>query len=255
MPLKPFALVLAFSFSQLSFAQGSEREAQFAEAMSVCDNMTLYVDSAKRQRIMGLPLESAEENLRSLMRRNLKLPEDLKQASIDLAAKIYEYVYAQELVGALSTERVLSATCGAYRGYEIPVDRVTAHVQSTTQSAWNPLERVPLCVKVAQSVSNIATGRDRGIPRERMTEIASTSLKDDLFTSERLPSLLAAAYERPLLEAGQLYAYAVRQCSQERAGKKYPRLEVVRNELAACSESEQRAERESCTLKILGVVN
>lgn len=244
------ALSLIVGPLQLAFSQPAI-EAQFQEAMDVCDNMTLYVDSAKRQRGMGMPLDEAKQNVVRLMQRNLKLPEAISRGSIDLAVSIYEYVYAQELLWALSTERVLYENCGTYRGYELPASRVKEHVLSTTQSAWDPLARVPLCTKVAQSLSNIASGRDRGIPLERMTEVATTSLADDLFTSERLPVLLAWAYDKPALDVGQLYAYALRQCTAEQTGKKYPELKFLRERLVACVGHSQKSEQEACTLQAL----
>lgn len=237
--------------SQLCFAQASD--AQFQEAMAVCDNMTLYVDAAKRQRIMGLPLATAREDTARLMQRNLQMDATIKRGAIELAQRIFDYVYAQEAVGALPTERVLTATCGTYRGYEIPVERVKAYVASTAQSAWDPLARVPLCTKVAQSVSNIAAGRDKGIPRERMAEVAASSLAGDEFTSSRLATLLSWAYDKPFIEIRPLHAYALQKCNRERAGKSYPALTELREPLAACAAKAESSERDACAVQILRV--
>ena len=139
--------------------------------MAVCDNMTLYVDAAKRQRSMNMPLASAKELSKQLMEKNLKFEESIKQGAIGLALNIYDYVYAQAPSAELSTEQVLAATCGSYRSYAIPAERMAAHLAMTTQSAWDPLARVPLCTKVAETISNIAVARDQGRSRESMTEI------------------------------------------------------------------------------------
>lgn len=244
------ALIFAF-FSQLSHAQVSEK--QFQEAMAVCDNMTQYVDAAKRQRSMNMSLASAKDLSKQLMEKNLKLDESIKQGAIGLALDIYDYVYAQAPSADLSTEQVLAATCGSYRSYAIPEERVAAHLATTTQSAWDPLARVSLCTKVAETISNIAVARDQGRSRASMAEILDTVLARDKFTYPKRSALLAWAYDNPRITVRVLYFYTHQQCQSEQAGKKFPLLAELSEQLIACSVKTQRPEQDACLRQTLSV--
>jgi len=232
-------------------AQSDTDDDRFTEAMAVCDNMTQYVDAAKRQRTIGMPLNEAKDLARTLMEKNLKLPGELKTAAIDLVSTIYDRVYGAELVSTITVDKVLIEACGSYRGYRIPEARVREHVLSTAQSAWNPLERVPLCTKVAQSTANLASGRDRGLSRDRMLEVAQSSLARDPFTQERLPAMLEWVYSTPNVPVSQLYAYALLYCRAEVSGKPFPGLSSMREALSACASRSMKSEEEKCTLTVL----
>jgi hypothetical protein len=241
------SILLLVSSCSVAFAQS---DAQFEEAMAVCDNMTMYVEAAKRQRTVGMPLDVAKELVSSAMQKNLNMPADLKDAAIDLVKKIYDNVYGQESVSGLPVERVLSETCGKYRGYSIPESRVKEHVASTTQSAWDPLARVPLCTKVAQSASNIGAARDRGMSREAISTVAVSSLKNDPFTLARLPALLDVAYGKPSASISHLFGYSLFSCRAEQQGRSYPKFESLQSRLTSCSGTNSKAEQEKCEIAV-----
>jgi hypothetical protein len=243
-------LLLTLLVPSLSAAQAVSEDA-FAEAMAVCDNMTLYVDAAKRDRLAERPLISARAETARLMETNLRMDAAVKQGAITLAQRIYDFVYSQELLSALSTERVLAATCGTYRDYNLPAERVKEHVFATTQSAWDPLARVPLCTKIAQSAANIASGREKGIGRDKMTEVATSSLASDAFTLPRIPTLVAWAYDHPELPVSSIYAYAIQHCNQQRAGKQMPTLAELKDRLQSCGSKSSPQERAACTMQAI----
>ncbi len=224
---------------------------QYQEAMAVCDNMTLYVDAAKRQRRMGMPLNEAKQQTARLMERNLNVAPEVKQGAVELAKSIFDFVYSSEAGVDPTVSDALAATCGSYRGYSLPRAQVQAHIDSTTSSAWDPLARVPVCVKVAQSVANIAVGRDKGLSRERMVDVAQKGLSDDPFTASRLSKLVAWAYDAPVLDASTLYAYALNQCVRERAGSQFPALDALKPRLLECAGNGSQSERDKCTLEVL----
>ncbi len=219
--------------------------------MAVCDNMSMYVDSAKREHGKGMPLSTAKDLVTALMNKNLNVREDVKAGAIGLAQQIYEFVYAHPDPASLSTEDVLKATCGSYRGYNLPTASVNRHIDSTVQSAWDPMQRVPLCTKFAQSAANVATARDKGMSREEISRIASDVLKNDFFTLRRLPLLTEWVYATPLVPVAEIYAFSYFTCRAENEDRPSPTFEGVHNGLVKCS-TLKREEREACTLRLLG---
>ena len=123
----------------------------------------------------------------------------------------------------------------------------------TTQSAWDPLARVPLCTKVAETISNIAVARDQGRSRESMTEILDTVLAKDKFTYPKRSELLAWAYDNPRIAVRVLYFYARQQCQYEQAGKNFPLLAELSEQLIACSVKTQRSEQDACLRQTLSI--
>lgn len=230
------------------FAQKSDAELKVSEAMAVCDNMTLYVQSAQRQRAMGMPIDEAKQLTTTLMEKNLKLEPHFKNGAISLAMEIYSYVYSNQETNEI--ESILTNTCGKYRGYNIAVDVVAKHIATTAQSAWNPLERVPLCTKLAQSVSNIAVARDRGMDRNRMADITKSALSNDKFTRTRAKDLIAQAYDNPDLEAANLFGFNLVQCRAEMRGESFSSLSELKPKLLACQTEASNESKAKCARNV-----
>jgi hypothetical protein len=227
-------------FSILLFApvfasgQTSSSSQHFNEAMGVCENMGMYVQSAQRQFAMGMPQEAATELATGLMNKNLNLDNEVKSGAIALAKEIYSHVYLSPEGKTEPADVVLAKTCGSYRGYNLPREQVEKHLANTVQSAWNPLVRVPLCTKVAQSAANIATARDKGITRKKISGIAATSLRDDKFTSAHLAGMINEAYDNPNAEVAFLYIFNLGRCTARQNEREYPSLTVLSQEYAKC---------------------
>lgn len=228
---------------------------QFAEAMAVCDNMSMYVQSAQRQAAMGMPEASAKELTRGLMSKNLQLTDEVKAGAIALAMDIYSHVYATAKAPPEPIDVVLSKTCGKYRGFALPQEQVDRYLASTAQSAWNPLVRVPLCTKLAQTAANIGTARDRGMAREQMADIAKTALREDKFTSAELPRLIDDAYSNSTAEVAFFYLYNLGRCSAVRQQKEYPSLAVLEAEYVKCKTSAAKGGEgvKACHARVLNV--
>lgn len=191
----------------------ASQDSKFVEAMAVCDNMGMYVQSAQRQAAMGMPLEAATQLVSSLMHKNLKVGADIKAGAIALSMTIYSYVYGAPERRTESVDTVLGKTCGTYRGYDLNQKQIDKHLATTAQSAWNPMVRVSLCTKLAQSAANIATARDKGIPREKISEIATSGLKGDNFTLARLQDMIRGAYDNPHYDVAFIYGESMGRCS------------------------------------------
>lgn len=252
--------ILSFSVTSRVAAQtagnGSSafQSPKFLEAMAVCDNMGMYVQSAQRQATMGMPLQTATELVVSLMNKNLRVDGEVKAGAIALASNIYAYVYASQERRTESTDSVLSKTCGTYRGYNLSQDQIDKHLAETAPSAWNPMVRVPLCEKLAQSAANIATARDRGISREKISEVASASLSADKFTSARLPELIRSAYDYPDHEVAFVYGESLERCTAHENQREYPSLATLWERYSQCkSASTDNDVIKECRRRVLKV--
>jgi hypothetical protein len=229
---KIICLILFISIA--GFGQTAPSNQHFAEAMAVCDNMGMYVQSAQRQSAMGMPLAAAKELAAGLMNKNLKIDNDVKAGAIALAMEIYSHVYSTPSGKAEQVDIVLSKTCGKYRGYDLSQEQVDKYLSTTAQSAWNPLVRVPLCTKVAQSAANIGTARDKGLSREKLGEVARTALREDKFTLAELPRLIDEAYDNRAAEVEFLYVYNLGRCNAKQHAVDYPSLSVLGPEFSKC---------------------
>lgn len=212
---------------------------RFVEAMAVCDNMGMYVQSAQRQATAGMPLQMATEMVSGLMSKNLKIEDQAKAAAISLVMTIYSYVYAEPQRRTESVDTVLGKTCGSYRDYNLPQEQVDMHLANTTPSAWNPMVRVPLCTKLAQSAANIATARDKGIPREKMGEVAAASLSNDKFTLAHLPDLIEAIYDNPAHEVAFIYGESLGRCQSRESQRDYPPAALLWKQYSQCTSASQ----------------
>lgn len=212
---------------------------RFVEAMAVCDNMGVYVQSAQRQAAAGMPKEMATEMISDLMNKNLKIEDQAKAAAINLVMTIYSYVYAEPQQRIESIETVLSKTCASYRDYNLPQEQVDIHLANTTPSAWNPMVRVPLCTNLAQSAANIATARDRGIPRNKIGEVAAVSLSNDKFTLSHLPDIIGAAYDNPGREVAFIYGESLGRCKSRESQRDYPPAALLWEQYSRCTSASQ----------------
>lgn len=235
MPIFPARLLLlALLLSPLAApAQSSVADVRFDEAMVVCDNMAMYVVLAQKQLKMNMPQAVAIDMVADSMQRGLQGEGELKTGTIALARAIYADVYA--LPGKTDpVEAVLGRNCGSYRGYNLPRQQVEQHLAKSVKSAWDPLLRVPLCTKLAQSAANIATARDRGMTREKIMEAAGAGLRDDAFSLAQLPRMVGDAYDHRDAEVTFLYVYNLGRCKAAAERQDYPTLPALLPEYAKC---------------------
>jgi hypothetical protein len=256
--LKTKLLLLLLPFPALALAQAaapaSAFDPRYNEAMAVCDNMGMYVDMAQRQLKMGMPQATATDLVTKSMETNYKMDGELKKGAISLVRVIYADVYATPS-RTESVDVVLGKTCGSYRGYNVPRQQVEQHLAGTVQSAWDPLARVPRCTKLAQSAANIGTARDRGMAREKMSEVATGALRDDTFTLPQVPRMVSDAYDHADAEVTFLYVYNLGYCKATAEGQHYPALTALMPEYAKCKAGTGPAEDKgsACLKRVFGV--
>lgn len=233
------------SFPCMVLAQMRETS-DISEAMAVCDNMTMYVQAAQRQLGQGMPKTDAKNLTSGLMNANMKSDPELKAAAIGLVMDIYEYVFSNEQGKSASVETVLANTCGNYKNLGIPKSAVEKHLSTTAQSAWNPMERVPLCVKQAQSAANIGSARDKGMAKEQIADVSFTALSNDKVTKFMLPELIDQVYENPEIEVQNIYAFNLAQCRARMNSQTFPPLKDMKAGILKCQSESTNEARKQC---------
>jgi hypothetical protein len=247
--MRRFLLLIAL-MPLTALAQTPYTDSQLQEAMAACDSMTIYVQFAQRQHSMGMALDTSKKLLNDAMQTNLKMEEPEKAAVIALADTIFEYVYAAKTDAEAAVGPVLSNTCGSYRGFNIPLDVVSKHVAATVTSAWDPMQRVSLCTKLAQTVSNIGAARDKGLSRQQITDAANAALADDKVTLARLPELIAEVYDNADVKLPYFFGYHLTQCRTQASGGKLTSFHDVKPGILKC-QAETSTEAENKCANVL----
>lgn len=223
------------------------------ETLAVCENMGMYGIMAIKQRDIGMPKETATAMVAASMRRNLNTPADVTDATIKVVTAIYDRVYADASIDNRNVEASIVAACSRYKDRPVDPKMVAQYLDDHPVSAWDPRRRVARCVKVAQSAANVATARDRGMGKEKMSSITASALASDPATAGRMPLIIDEVFANADLSVASLYAYNLARCGAQKDGRAFQPIAQSKAGLLACQQKTEQAERDTCTKSLLGL--
>jgi hypothetical protein len=208
----------------------------FNETVTVCTNLDMYPVLAMRNRDEGMPLDIARDLIVASMQKNFegKLPPGMLQPYIDVVKDIYGRIYADSKLGPESFSDIVFDACSGYRGYSIDKTALKTELSGYAQSAFDPLARVPICVKAGQSAANIAQARDNGMTKERVADVVANALKNDPATFAIAPTIIDEVYSLKDLEVTSFYFYNMRRCEAKKAGATLPSLASLEPHIEQC---------------------
>lgn len=223
------------------------------ETLELCANLDMYGAFAMRNRDMGMPRDTAFSLISSSMRKNLKLPLDVTEAIVKVVEQIYTQVYADKSINKNNIETIIIATCSRYKGRNVDRQKIAQYLADNPQSAWDPIQRVPLCTKTAQSAANIATARDRGMGKDKISDISEAALANDPATQKRLPFIIEDVFANRDISVANFFAYNLARCNSEREGKPYKGVADLKSEILKCQAKSTRQEQEVCGKALFGL--
>lgn len=247
-----FILSMGFCFS-VKAADHSIQPPVNEETLKVCSNLDMYADFAVDGRDSAMPKEVAFNMVKASMNRHLKIPANLLSEYITVVGKIYELIYADQTIKRGATQAAIVDACSHYKGQNADTRYIANYLERNPRSAWDPLKRVPLCENVAQSASNIAVARNKGMSLENVTVLVKDGLQNDPLTLRVMPKITTEVFENPDVNTSYIYVHNLKKCMALERNEKYAELAELKPRLRSCEKLKVEEEKRQCERKIFGI--
>lgn len=223
------------------------------ETKAVCSNLDMYVDIALKSRGDGIPKNMGLRVVAASINEHFKSSRTDTDAFIAVVKDIHKQVYEDPTIDRARGKDVIVSACSKYKGFDVDENAIAAHLDRHPRSAWDPIKRVPLCVKMGQTASNIALARDKGTPKEAVAEMVKTALADDRLTLERAPQMIEEVFGNPEIEVPPFFAYNLSRCEAVEAGGSYRELGEFKSDILACQRKGTLEAKAQCQQAVFGL--
>lgn len=247
-----FILSMVFPFAVKAADRGSQHPVS-NEALWICANLDMYADFAVDGRDAAMPKETGFELVRASMKRNLKLPAEMLSDYIAAVGKIYDLIYADQTIKRGATQAAIVDACSHYKGQNADTRYIANYLERNPRSAWDPLKRVPFCENVAQSASNIAVARNKGMSLENVTALVKNGLQNDPLTLRVMPKIMTEVFENPDVNTSYIYVHNLKKCIALERNEKYVELAELKPRIRSCEKLEKEEDKLQCERKIFGL--
>ncbi|MCH8619374.1 hypothetical protein [Undibacterium sp. TS12] len=241
-----FFIILSLGFSLSVRAAEKNQIPIDEETIFICSNLDMYADFALNGRDSAMPRDAAFKIVSDSMKRNLKTSTDTLSAYVAVVGKLYDLIYADPAIKRTGAQAAIVEACSQYKGRKADKRAINDYLDQHPLSAWDPLERVPLCEKIAQSASNLAAARDKGISKESADAMARGGLQNDQLTLRSVPQLLTEVYENPDVGTFYIYGYNVARCRAKEKNEKYLELREMNSRIRNCQKLEKKDDELQC---------
>lgn len=248
-----FFITLSLGFS-LSVKAAEKNQASIdEETILICKSLDMYADFAVNGRDSAMPKAPAFKMVSDSMSRNLKMPADMLSAYIAVVGKLYDLIYADPAIMRTGTQAAIVEACSQYKGQNSDKRYIADYLDQHPLSAWDPLVRVPLCEKIAQSASMVATARDKGISKEKAGAMAKDGLGNDQLTLRSMPQIITEVYENPDVGIFYIYGYNVARCQAKEKNEKYLELTELKPRIRNCQKLAKKEDEDRCVQTMFGL--